>query len=222
MGENRKIVNELLDFEDSKTIAIGVDALYVFTYGNPVTCIKYEKFEDNCSKTELASLFATQMLKFFSVANWANTKIVLTGGQDNSADPSEKAFAYDIDSGEWQSLPSMNIPRDSHSSTCIGDKLFVACGYISAFELLNSVEMINLGLAPESQEWSMITVEGVLTPRYEPVFSPLGSDQLLLIGGGSETGFEQSGVIIDTILNTVTAIEPQSKSKRGLMKLIMN
>jgi len=94
-------VNERLDFEDSKTIAIGSDALYVFRYGSPVTIIKYQSFENNCAKTELASLPLAQMLKFFSVTNWANQKLVLTGGQDDSADPSAKAFAYDVESCEW-------------------------------------------------------------------------------------------------------------------------
>ena len=61
----------------------------------------------------------------------------------------------------------------------------------------------------------MIAVESALTPRFDPVFSPLGPEQLVLLGGVSDSGFEHKGVIIDTQSGVVTAIEPDSKSKKG-------
>ena len=72
----------------------------------------------------------------------------------------------------------------------------MACGYLSAWELLNSVEVIDM--TANEKTWIAIKVDGALTPRFDPVFSPLNQNQLLLIGGVSDAGYEYKGVIIDT------------------------
>ena len=120
------------------------------------------------------------VLELFSATNWSDTKIVLTGGISNYG-VSEKVYAMHVSTGKWQySLPDLNTARHSHASITLEDQVFVACGK-GTFNntLLSSVEMLDM--AKGDQAWTLISIG--MTSRQNPVFSPINSDQLMIMGG---------------------------------------
>ena len=164
--------------------------LFAFKFGNPVMAYKYTNFTDpeQLLKTTLPTLPDIALL-FFSVCNLGNKSIVLTGGlvsvrRENSA----KNNIMDVSSGEWQeqSLPDLHIARYCHSSCCIGDQIFVACGEGDNREKLDSVEM----LSPDAQAWVMIDLE--CDPSDSRVFAQIGPDLLCILGGLNKDGLKMS------------------------------
>ena len=142
----RQIENPRLDVEDAKTVLVRKE-LIVFKEGGPITTYKYTNFDDPATtvKTKLAKLHYDGHLDLFSVCNLANRKIILSGGEDETG---ERKFAtvYALDTLNWKwqinPLPDLNIARSEHSSTFLGDAIYVACGNDHNGDYLSSVEKL--------------------------------------------------------------------------------
>ena len=115
--------------------------------GSPIAAYKYTNFDDptNTVKTKLPKLPFKGLLNGFSVCKLANdTKVILSGGWSQDW-PSAKVHALDTSMWKWKQLPDLNIARSAHSSTSLGEAVYVACGRDYYRTLLNSVERLLLG-----------------------------------------------------------------------------
>lgn len=131
MGEGKLFKDKRLNCRNTRSVLVQKD-LFTFEYGSPVAAYKYSNFTYalQLSKTTLATLFRNEYLRWFSVANMANNLIVLTGGDQLDNIKSAKTFMMEVKTGKWkqQSLPDLNLARSNHSSCCIDDHVYVACG----------------------------------------------------------------------------------------------
>ena len=91
--------------------------------------------------------------------------------------------ALDTTRWKWEQLPDLNIARFLHSSTSLGEATYVACGVEDNLRRLHSVERLSMvSGSAETQAWTIINIPQ-LTPRWYPVFSQIGPDQLCILGG---------------------------------------
>jgi len=69
-------------------------------------------------------------------------------------------------------MPDLNVARAYHSSVCIEDTVYVACGEVANDEYTNSIEMLTIPASVKASHlaWKLIKMPG-LTPRSLPVFS---------------------------------------------------
>ena len=84
---------------------------------------------------------------------------------------------------DMKRLPDLNVARSCHSSTSLGDAVYVACGE-GDYGRLNSVERLWMGTsdAVELQAWGLIDIHQ-LSPSMNPVFSQINRDELCILGG---------------------------------------
>ena len=126
-----------------------------------------------------------------------------------------KVYALHTTTYKWQQLPDLNFARSNHGSTCLGDAVFVVGGYDTPFNYINSIERLKMGAnhAEESQTWSLIDIHQ-LTPRFYPVLSQIGPDELCILGGhNSDYKKVSDGFILNVKTLTVTKINPASQIK---------
>ena len=161
--------------------------LIVLKEGNPVKVFKYTDFEDPAKtvKTSLGNLPGSDHLDSFSICNMANSLVIVSGGSASST-KSTKVLALDTSTWTWQAqpLPDLNIARSAHSSTCLSDSVYIACGRGNNFDKLNSVEILNMsvGGAAESQAWSLVYIDELRARDY-PAMSQIGLYEICILGG---------------------------------------
>ena len=85
----------------------------------------------------------------FSMTNYMNRILFLTGGV-NKNEFSDRVYAFNVENVKWQSSiigdqihSKLNVGRNSHSSLCIGGKVYVVCGY-DGQQTLSSVELLDM------------------------------------------------------------------------------
>ena len=152
--EARLVENPCLDVKDATSV-VGKKALIVFKKGNPVRACMYTKFEDptNTVKSSLPTLPNNDFLENFSVCKLSNkTKFILSGGENENGNPSAKVHALDTLMWKWEmkALPDLNIARLEHSSTSLGEAVYVACGEGDKGTRLNSVERLWMGVSGDA------------------------------------------------------------------------
>lgn len=96
-----------------------------------------------------------------------------------------------------------------HSSTSLGDTVFVACGEINDWTRTNTIEMLKLGALVNWVGWQIIELVG-LELRINVVICPIDSDRLVIFGGKYRSWKQTSGVIFDVGSKKTTVIEPVS------------
>ena len=96
-----------------------------------------------------------------------------------------KVYALDIAKWEWEALPDLNIARGWHSSTSLGEAVYVACGK-GEDGWLDSVERLCMAVidGEQPQAWTLIECAAQLSYRCYPVFSQISRDELCILGGG--------------------------------------
>ena len=80
-------------------------------------------------KTKLSSS-AGKILRGFSLTNYHNLKIYLTGGRlgNDAVDPSGTTMEYDTQINNWAMGPKLCHSRQNHGSTILAGKLYVFGG----------------------------------------------------------------------------------------------
>ena len=101
-GEGRQVEDLRLDFFATRSVLVK-NELHVLKFGGPVSAYKYTNFNNAklLKKTTLATLPYNEHLKHFSIANLANTFIVLTGGLRKGWIASAKTFMLIVKRGKW-------------------------------------------------------------------------------------------------------------------------
>ena len=84
---------------------------------------------------------------------------------------------FDIRKNLWSEEPSLNKPRNSHSSCVLNDRLYVFGGYRSKY--LSSVEVFDI---VKRNTWSLIELPNI-EPRAMAIFCPVSETQIIIIGG---------------------------------------
>ena len=135
-------------------------------------------------------------LKYFSIANFHNKLVILTGGVGMMQMFSEKNYALDLVSEEWKdqdTLPSLKTPRYFHSSCVLQDTLYVIAGMVASGNMQSNIELLSMKVNWNSsfdyidKKWSVIHPEK-LTPRSCPFVSAIGKKSLLVFGGDVADG----------------------------------
>ena len=67
-------------------------------------------------------------LKYFSITNFRNRLLYLSGGM-NFDDDRNEVYVYDFQSREWADAPSMNKKRFRHSSCSLGEHVYAFFGH---------------------------------------------------------------------------------------------
>ena len=99
--------------------------------------IKYEMLPGlGLAATEKAGPSTKRMWP--SLASYHDKYLFVTGGMGLVS-----VEYYDISMDKWEQGPDLNIPRQSHSSCALGDKLYVCCGSDYA-EPLRSIERLDV------------------------------------------------------------------------------
>ena len=142
-----------VDVIDSRMVQ-SHDSILLFKYGYHVDvfkidlCLRDQGSESNIDAHEaepvvkkLPSLW--RKARDFSVANFKNKKIILSGGFDQAA---TLVSIYDLELSTWSKAPPMNYGREDHASCCLGDKVYV----FSGFENQGSIESLDV---IHGQEW---------------------------------------------------------------------
>lgn len=84
----------------------------------------------------------------------------------------------------------MNTPRTSHSSCCLGNKLYIAGGYDRSYNGLLSIECLDLNhlLVGLFVRWRNIPISKTqdIPRNNEPVMVPINENEIALLGGHFE------------------------------------
>ena len=110
----------------------------------------------------------------------------LSGGQNEAG----KLVSYfDLVSHTWHDAPQLNEARLSHASICLGNSVYVFCGFKTG-----SIEALKVG---EGQRWQMIHRATAKLTRACPALAVL-NDHCIVMYGGSHNGWLNDGMVIDT------------------------
>ena len=84
-------------------------------------------------------------------------------------------------------MPSLQVARIFHSSCVLGSSLYIFGGYDQEYNVLNSVDRIELREAHDeqlNQGWRLFKFDPItLPPRQNSVFCPLNETEILIAGG---------------------------------------
>lgn len=98
------------------------------------------------TKTDLQPL--QKNLFWFSLVNYRNQKIMMTGGRNDAGVTSRETHFFNLETGHWeeQKEPDLNQGRIDHGSCIIGYKVYVVCGYDYKKGYLDSIEVLDMAL----------------------------------------------------------------------------
>ena len=120
----------------------------------------------------------------FSITNFNNMSIFLTGGRSNGG-VLNSVSSYSIAENEWREEPELKHARISHSSCSHGEYVYVFAGMskhkVSKIRhFVSSVESLKVG---SNQEWQVILEHSRLTRRDRPAVAVLSDHTIACFGG---------------------------------------
>ncbi|ELU06607.1 hypothetical protein CAPTEDRAFT_220116 [Capitella teleta] len=108
--------------------------------------------------------------------------IVVFGGRDSN-DVLGDCHILNLETQQWNEVPSPHAPRHSHSADLWNNQVIIACGLDLDMKPIGSL----LALDVMSLQWRMIGTQNLI-PRYSHV-SAISQDTLFLVGGISLTPY---------------------------------
>ena len=111
---------------------------------------------------------------------------------------------YDMQFEQWFVAPELRIARHSHSTSALGNFIYVFCGYRTGTRL-NSIEQLDVAAELEGNGalWWQITTSSELPKRAQPITVPISSTQIMIMGGSGDSGLLSDICIYETICHSV-------------------
>ena len=117
--------------------------------------------------------------------------------------------SIDILSMKEREEPELNVRRSWHSSSALGDAVYVFCGKSIDYDSCNSIEK----LEPDSpaKKWQLFMFETSIFPnRYDCLSATLNENEILIFSGECETkhNYSTKGIFtFNTSTNTLAEIQ---------------
>ena len=159
--------------------------MYSF-FSDPSLCAyKYDKItsatmQDFPVAKKLASAFHTR--RFFSVANYQNKAVYLTGGK-TCCDLLTSIIVFQLDSETFIEGPPINIGRRSHSSTSSGHIVAIFGGWNNNDQYFSSIEYLDVIV---NDRWQFLNDFVTIIPRMRALFIPISPTKFIVCGGISK------------------------------------
>ena len=123
---------------------------------------------------------------YFSLANYLKRFIIVTGGRIGNR-ITKTALVFTIATCKFSEIVAMNKPREDHSSSTLGNSVFVFGG-LNTNGPMNSIE--RLKIAPDSivtaPKWDTIALDPGFAPRANPAVCAISSSKVLICGGSQQ------------------------------------
>jgi N-acetylneuraminic acid mutarotase len=144
-------------------------------------------------------------------AVWTGTKMLIWGGQSDSAGVLQSGALYDPATNTWSAMSTTGAPtaRYSHSAIWTGSKMIIWGGIASNGSKLNT----GAAYDPATDTWSAITTTGAPTARVYHSAIWTGS-QMLIWGGCSSSASGCPGT--GTALNSGALFDPATNTWQSM------
>lgn len=155
-GDHLRKVKDCTYFDNyfkGKNVQVGTDFYIFATQRLPMTVTKYSglaKHPATWKREKIAELESIEEIGSdnFSVVNFANQMIVLTGGETIHGLNVAKTRAFNLLTNDWEELPDLTESRSSHISLALGKCVYVFGGMRDSEDMdsaFNTFECLNLG-----------------------------------------------------------------------------
>ena len=161
-----------------------------------ISVLRYKFLTGHVRKEDECTLYGVNFARF-SVANYRDKAIYLSGGWDKDWNTSAQVFALDLLKSEWRNEANLQQSRCNHSSCTLGEKIFVFGGFSGTDRILNSIE--ELDLSAWWHRWRLINITA-MRPREKPAVCHVSDSEIAILGGSNF----QSSVSDIFIFNTET------------------
>ena len=140
------------DFDRKMTTMVGHD-LFMFGDQNFVAS-KYERALRTPEMIKLETItYAGTSRKYPALAVSLKRKIIYVTGGRIEGRSSATAMRFSLKSHKFKNIASMVKPREKHSSTILGHKVYVFWGLHDS-QVLDSIELMNVSIKP--CEWELV------------------------------------------------------------------
>ena len=153
----------------------------------------------------------------FSVANYKNEAIYITGGDIANDRTTNSVVVFDLVTCTFHAGVPMQKSRESHSSTSAGYMIAVFGGCDDDGRKLSSIEILDIKAGNRSPSWQFMNVKA-FTRREYPLTCPIGESKILVCGGQNVFNCREDFFVLDTQCKTAKKIDnmnimPQIKFK---------
>ena len=95
-------------------------------------------------------LYDTKWYMWYSVCQYGDIGIVITGGEDDACQ--RTCMMFNLDEQKWKAMKKMKTPRATHASVCVNGVLMVIGGWTHIFKWSRSVEQLSLEHKNDEEE----------------------------------------------------------------------
>ena len=144
-----------------------------------------------------------------AIVAWDDSRVIITGGRGDGH-LKDSVFAYNKDTMETETLPSMLQARASHAAVIVGGNLFVIGGF-GPNGRSNSIEVLDLN---DPREWKQFPVNLEIA-RYSCSAVAIDEHEIYIIGGFGGHGDQilDSVEILNISTETISQGPPMLESR---------
>ena len=143
-----------------------------------------------------------------AIVAWDDSRVIITGGRGDGH-LKDSVFAYNKDTMETETLPSMLQARECHAAVIVGGNLlFVIGGYGPDGINLNSIEVLDLN---DPREWKQFPVNLEIA-RHHCSAVAIGEHEIYVIGGDGDQMLD-SVEILNISTETISQGPPMLESR---------
>lgn len=143
----------------------------------------------------------------FALTNFQKKLIVVTGGRIGQR-VTKTALAYTLATNTYSELVPMNKAREDHSSTAIGNSVWVFGG-VNGSGPLNSIERLKIcreNLTTTARKWEMIQPHKEFAARANSAVCNISRHKMLILGGNVSKGYLSDIWVMDAKRKTMKKI----------------
>lgn len=144
----------------------------------------------------------------------------LIGGKEVGGLRTDSCIRFDLEAGNWEEMPPMNVARSESSSCALAGFLYVFCGIDIDDDISLSIEKLQLVPSAKIQKWYVwqlipnINIAPDLTERSFPVVCPLNDREILIMGGHTGKEYLNDVLVYDTRSDMVQVRVPRTDNRR--------